>query len=83
MPKKLSKWPPPRTKPSKKHGVRVMSEGEPNTLELLRFDTDMALRTSVDNACCDCGLRHLLVFEVFRDHTGRFFLNKRAYRIDK
>lgn len=78
-----SSWPPKRA-PAKYDGkVRAMREGEPNTIPLTRYETDMSLRGHIDNACCDCGLRHLIVFEVFRDAAGRFYLNKRTYRIDK
>lgn len=75
-------WPPKRAPAKRVKGVRQMREGEPNTVLLTRFETDMSLRASIDNACCDCGLRHLMVFEVFRDAAGRFYLNKRTYRID-
>jgi len=75
-------WPPKRVPAQRIKGVRQMREGEPHTLELTRFETDMSLRATLDNACCDCGLRHLMVFEVFKDARGRFYLNKRAYRIE-
>ena len=83
MPKKKREWRPKPLTALMKRNVRTMRDGEPNTLELHRYNTDRTLRTSVDNSCCDCGLRHLLVFEVFRDPTGKFFLNKRAYRLAK
>lgn len=75
-------WPPKRLPAKYEKKVRAMRDGEPNTIQLTRFETDMSLRASIDNACCKCGLRHLLVFEVFRDAAGRFYLNKRSYRLD-
>lgn len=78
---RAAKWPPPRTKKRMDKGRRVMRDGEPNTIELHRYETDATLRGEIDNACCDCGLRHLLAFEVFRDPAGRWYLNKRTYRI--
>jgi len=74
---------PPKPEPVKRErgGRQVNRDGQPTTVRLVRFSPDTALHASIDNECCDCGLRHLMAFEVFRDAAGRFYLNKRSYRL--
>ena len=57
-------------------------DGEACMIALKRFENDKALRGRIWNSCCDCGLEHLYVYEVFPDPTRRsvWWLNKRAYR---
>ena len=64
-----------------RRGVQMNHDGEPTTVQLKRWTPDRSMRATIDNSCCKCGLRHLLVFEVFQDASGRFYLNKRAWGI--
>ena len=75
-------WPPKAERPKHQGRTRVNREGEPITVQLKRFLPDNSMRCVIDNGCCDCGLRHHLIFEVFRDAKGDWYLNKRAYRIE-
>ena len=76
-------WPPPAERRATKRGFRQMREGEPSTMQLRRYVPDTALRAVNDASCCRCGLRHLIVYEVFRDRRGRWYLNKRPYLVEK
>ena len=76
-------WPPVE-KPAKiKGNRRTKRDGEPTVLLLERWTNDSTLRTSTEKECCDCGLRHVLTFEVLRAGNKEFYLLKRAYRIMK
>lgn len=63
-----------------KAGVIQSHDGEPTIIPLHRWENDKALHGQLWNGCCDCGLEHLLAFEIFRDAQGKFWLSKRAYR---
>lgn len=63
-------------------GKRIVNfEGEAMTIELIRREPDTSLRGQIWNACCDCNLYHLLVFEVFQDGRKNWYLNKRTWRL--
>lgn len=80
----LRTWLPAVTlKHHDREGVMLARDGEPNLIPLKRWENDRALHGQLWNGCCDCGLEHLLAFEVFRDHKGQFWLQKRAYRVAK
>jgi hypothetical protein len=75
-------WPPRAERVKRERDGRQLNyDGQPTTVQLKRYDPDRALHAVIDNACCGCGLRHLMAFEVFQDSAGRFYLNKRSYRI--
>jgi len=74
-------WPPSAERTKREKGRQVNHDGEATTVQLVRYLPDQSLRASIDNECCGCGLRHLMAFEVFRDAAGRFYLNKRSYRL--
>jgi len=76
-------WPPPPEKIVKERGRTTSKEGQPMWVPLRRFDTDRTLRGNMHNACCDCGLDHLLTFEILRQDNGQWWLVKRAYRTGK
>lgn len=73
-------WPPKPHKIRVVKGVQQNGEGDTTVIPLKRQPHDQALRGQLWNTCCDCDLTHFITFEVFRDKTGHFFLNKRAYR---
>lgn len=78
----LHKWLPRETQPVIKSGVQNSRDGEPTRIPLTRWRNDRTLRGQLWNGCCDCGLEHLLTFEVMYD--GRdFYLTKRSYRGEK
>jgi len=78
---KRSLWPPKFERVKRIKDRQVNRDGQPTTVQLVRFAPDRALHASIDNECCGCGLRHLMAFEVFQDAAGRFYLNKRSYRL--
>ena len=80
---KTEVWKVPATPKKKIKGVEVNNDGTPTYINLTRWGYDRALRGALWNKCCDCGLEHLLTFEVFKDGDGSFFLVKRAYRNGK
>jgi hypothetical protein len=81
--KRLAPWLPPVTQPNLKKGVQWNHDGTPTLLPLKRHPNDRSLRAEQENYCCDCGLRHVYCYEVFRTPDGNFFLAKRAYRVDE
>ena len=66
-------------------GGKKNLEGEPTLIVLRRFSNDKTLRGRIITGCCNCGLEHLLTFEVFPEpdqrHQDRWWLTKRSYRI--
>jgi hypothetical protein len=78
-PKRSIRWPGPTTKPLYEGNTRIIRDGEPRPLRLERFPNDVSLRGDVWIACCDCGLRHLNTFEVYKDPKG-FCLVLRSWR---
>ena len=68
-----------RTGSLSRRGANV--EGEPTMIALRRFGNDQSLRGRVWNSCCNCGMEHLYVFEVFPDpkRPDVWWLNKRPY----
>ena len=81
--KRQREWLPVVEKHKKRRGVIQSRDGEPTLIPLRRWEYDKALHGQLWNACCGCGLEHLLTFEVFRDGDGRFWLAKRPYRVEK
>jgi len=76
------KWPPKPRKNLLQQQIRTNYEGQPTLMPLHRYNHDRSLRGQMVNACCDCGLTHLLTFEVFQVSAGRFYMNKRAFRLE-
>lgn len=76
-------WPPKEEKLRTDKGRVQSREGSPMWVPLRRWPHDRTLRGELHNACCDCGLDHLLTFEVVRQDNGQWWLVKRAYRIGK
>ena len=83
MSKKKVAWPPPDERPKKAHGRQQSREGESMWIPLHKWPSDRTLRGQMHNACCDCGLDHLLTFELVREDKGQWWLVKRAYRIGR
>lgn len=81
--KKLINWLPEPTEPMRKLGAQWNHDGTPTLIPLKRHPNDRTLRGEQENYCCDCGLRHVYCYEVFRAPQGQFFLTKRAYRIEE
>ena len=81
MKRKPLTWPPPDEKITVKRGRRKRTDGEPQFFQLHKFENDRPIRATQSQACCDCGLIHLMAYEVFREqHTGNWWLVSRAYR---
>lgn len=76
-------WPPKALMPKNIKGRVQSQDGSPMWVALRRWDTDRTLRGQLHNACCDCGLDHLLTFEIVREDKGQWWLVKRAYRTSK
>lgn len=69
-------WPP------KKHDdTKPFSPGQPGLVRLRRYGGDRSLRGHERQKCCDCGLLHLMTYEVFLGPDKKFYLNSRAYRL--
>lgn len=62
-------------------GTEHPRSGEPVLLALRRFENEDLMRTNYTIGCCDCNLRHLFSFEVWKGSQGQFILSLRAYRI--
>jgi len=78
---KLPEWLPPahNFKPVGKIAVSVLDDVAVQTL-LVRGEGDAAMHGSEFMACCDCGLKHVVTFELWRDVAGQFVLNHRWIR---
>ena len=76
-------WLPKPKKLKYKYGMQWNSDGDCTLIPLVRQQNDRSVRGAVTNTCCDCGLTHIYLFEVFRGPNGDFFLNKRAHRVFK
>ena len=83
MAKRSYNWLPKPKKLNRKYGVSWMGDGDAMVISLNRQRNDRAVRGVEFCTCCDCGLTHLLCYEVFRGSDGDYFLTKRAYRIYK
>lgn len=83
MAKRKGVWPGPETKPLYRgkpiDSNRIVRDGEPLIFDLEKFPTNEALTVEEWSVCCDCGLRHLIIYEVF-EHNGRFHLALRCFR---
>ena len=78
-----AKWLPKDYPGVKGHSnTNIMTDGEPISVYLTKYTNDSCLHAQHWQHCCDCGLRHLITYEVYRDRVGRYFLNTRAYRDD-
>lgn len=82
MAKKREKWRLPKTfKVAKeKKGLIQRQDGEPRFYELVKHANDRSLTTDTIVACCDCGLTHNHVYNVFVG-KGTWYLGIRAYRL--
>ena len=83
MAKRHYKWPPKPKKLKYKHGAQLSGDGDAFVISLKRQRNDRSVRGAEHNTCCDCGLTHLNLYEVFQGPTGNYFLTKRAYRLGK
>ena len=77
-PKDQFSWLPEREKVGDK-----VQEGELRMISLYRWANDRTLHGTWPIKCCDCGLVHIHDFSVLKGPDGRFYLGKRAYRIDE
>lgn len=78
--KNKDRWPGPHLKPKyKKSGVHKVQDGEPTLLRLHRGINDRGLHASEWQACCGCGLRHLMVYEMFLTPNGKYWMNARSF----
>lgn len=62
-----------------------MRDGEPAYVEMVRWEDEPAegvVRGQQLVTCCDCGLRHLHAYEIFRANSGRWWLVVRSYRVN-
>lgn len=82
--RRASSWklPPVYKQRYAKDGIWTRQSGEPRISMLTRHANDNTLTCSVDNECCDCGLRHMNVYNVMRGPNGQWYLLNRVYRID-
>jgi hypothetical protein len=64
-----------------KDGNRHMHNGQPAFFIMEREAGEDMLRADQRVVCCDCGLDHLMSYEVFRTPKGRYVLAVRAYRV--
>ena len=83
MAKRNYNWLPKPKKLNRKYGVSWMRDGDAMVISLNRQRNDTTVRGVEFCTCCDCGLTHLLCYEVFQGPDGDYFLTKRAYRIYK
>jgi hypothetical protein len=76
-------WLPKERKPEiNKKGIQVMSDGEPGFVELTRNQGADFLSGYQHLSCCDCGLKHLQVFQVYKDKRKKeYTLVMRAWRL--
>lgn len=83
MAKKREKWRLPKTfKVAKeKKGMIQRQDGEPRFYELAKHVNDRTLTANTIVACCDCGLEHNHVYNVFRVSKGTWYLGVRSYRL--
>lgn len=81
---KPESWRLPKTykspKPDK-NDVVTRTSGEPTLYPLKRFEGDNSLTADAIRVCCDCGLSHLYVHNVFRSPDGNWYLQIRPYRL--
>lgn len=80
--KKREKWRLPKTfKIAKaKKGLIQRHDGEPQFFELTKHANDRGLTTNTIVACCDCGLTHNYVYNIFKAKRT-WYLGVRAYRL--
>lgn len=76
-------WPPHPEKREERSDHYVMRDGEPLGIELTRWAGDSDPRGHQFEICCDCGLTHLITYQLEAVGKKGFFLRKRYYRIDK
>ena len=81
--KKRERWRLPKTfKVAKtKKGVVQRHDGEPRFFELVKHANDQTLTCNTVVACCDCGLKHNYVYNIFKVSKGTWYLGVRAYRL--
>lgn len=73
--------------PAYKHGTQLgpgkktnaNTRGEPTWIFLRRFEIDRTLSGSLINECCNCGMEHLMTFNVLAGPNGGWWLIKRVY----
>jgi hypothetical protein len=63
-----------------KEGVRLMTDGEPLPMTMVREVGDDFVSCSNTNSCCGCGMRHLRSFEL-RKKGQRYILTERAWTV--
>ena len=81
--KKSPAWLPAPKKLKVVRGLQHNEDGDCSVIPLQRQSGDRTIRGLLRNTCCDCGLTHVQLFEVFRTPAGDYYLNKRSYRIFK
>lgn len=62
-------------------GLQQRHDGEPRFFELVKHLDDTTLSAFEHIKCCNCGLKHLHTYNVFKAPSGRWFLVVRPYRI--
>jgi hypothetical protein len=55
---------------------------EPATMGLRKYGNDRAMKAREMVCCCDCGLSHTMIYEVFQGQKGHFWISVRAIRDD-
>lgn len=75
---RASEFPPKATAAKVSGGAHQILEGEPSIVPMARYRNDNTIRGHEWSVCCDCGLRHIHVYEVFRIKEG-YFLGVRSY----
>ena len=83
MAKRHYNWLPKPKKLNRKYGMTQNADGDASIIRLRRQRNDKSVRGSEHCACCDCGLTHLILFEVFRGPDSEYYLTKRSYSIYK
>lgn len=64
-----------------KNGTQTHRNGEPHQIFLQRWENDWSLRGAERCCCCDCGLEHFYVYEIYKMGDDSWWLNKRPYRL--
>lgn len=60
---------------------KKLISGQPTFSKLISYENDRALKGHEIVGCCDCGMVHLVTYEVFKGKSG-FWLVSRGFPIE-
>lgn len=71
----IIKWPPQQAE----NPSISLEAGEGYIMDLRRWPNDKSLGAHWWNRCCECGFRHVFIFNVFRSLDGNWCLQVKPY----